>query len=157
MSYGNPMYQQPFTAQPQMFGQYPTPQQNMPMNQFQMPQTAPASQSMASPDDRIWVQGEDSAKAYLVAPSSFVRLWDSSSNRFYEKKADASGRPTMEVFEYTSVTAQDAPRSKEKEDAYNSALQDLIEKTDALERKFKALEKEVAGNVSKSNADDTDL
>lgn len=56
-------------------------------------------------DERIWVTSQQAAEAYLVAANSFVRLWDSSQPRFYEKSADCTGRPmTMKVYEYKEVS-----------------------------------------------------
>lgn len=82
------------------YGYYPNYQQSYQQNYQQQ---IPASQNQ---DERIWVQGEGAAQAYLVAPNSFVRLWDSSRNVFYEKRADPSGKPYMEVFEYSRKGAQ---------------------------------------------------
>ena len=71
-----------------------------------MPQTQPMS------DERIWVTNQQAAEAYLVAANSFVRLWDSSQPRFYEKSADYTGRPmTMKVFEYKEVSAMPQPQA----------------------------------------------
>lgn len=97
-------------------------------------------------DERIWVQGEGAAQAYLVAPNSFVRLWDSSQSVFYEKRADAAGRPYMETFEYsrngTQKPAVEAPQAI-----------DYREQIKALESRIEALERG-AVNVSKSDSDD---
>jgi hypothetical protein len=57
----------------------------------------------------IWVQGEAGAKSYLVAPGQNLLLMDSERNSFYLKSADASGIPTLRVFDYTERTAQAAP------------------------------------------------
>jgi hypothetical protein len=59
-----------------------------------------------SNDERIWVQGKNAAEAYLVAANGFVRLWDSNGQVFYEKRADASGRPCMETYEYKRLGAE---------------------------------------------------
>lgn len=48
----------------------------------------------------IWVQGEEAAKAYLVAPNSTVTLWDAEKQRIYIKSADASGMPSMRVISW---------------------------------------------------------
>ena len=49
----------------------------------------------------IWVQGEASAKSYLVAPNSSVALWDSEDTVIYLKSADASGMPSIRTLDYT--------------------------------------------------------
>ena len=68
-----------------------TPQQNVP--------ATPQSNGNAI----IWVQGEAGAKSYLVAPNSAVLLMDSDAMRFYMKSADASGIPSLRIFEYNEV------------------------------------------------------
>ena len=49
----------------------------------------------------IWVSGEAGAKAYLVAPNTTVQLWDSERQTIYVKTADASGKPTLKILDYT--------------------------------------------------------
>lgn len=78
-------------------------------------------------DERIWVQGEDAARAYLVAPNSFVRLWDNNANVFYEKRADQTGRLYMETYKYERV---DAPKQINLDDTIKS----LDERLKRLER-----------------------
>lgn len=48
----------------------------------------------------IWVQGEESAKSYLVAPNSTVVLWDTESQTIYVKSADTAGMPSMKILDY---------------------------------------------------------
>lgn len=100
-------------------------------------------------DDRIFVQGELSAQAYLVAPNSFVRLWDSTKNVYYEKRADASGRPFMESFKYEKILQNVQPETTE--------VINYDAKIKALEERIKALEsmKGDVANVSKSDSNDT--
>lgn len=96
-----------------------------------VPQNAPLQT-----DERIWVQNETSAEAYLVAPNGFVRLWDSNASRFYEKKADASGRPfPMEVYEYRKISPVMAPVNNESKIDYSSELKSLNERITALEKR----------------------
>lgn len=52
----------------------------------------------------IWIQGEQAAKSYLVAPNTTVLLMDSESSRFYLKSCDASGMPMLRVYEYKETT-----------------------------------------------------
>ena len=105
MAYGN------YTP---MGGYYQPPQQNF------YAQTAPADmlaqykmpyQQAAQPAQNgfIWVQGEEAAKAYLVAPGNTVTLWDSEKDVIYIKSADASGMPSMRILEYKDI-ADKAPQ-----------------------------------------------
>lgn len=55
----------------------------------------------APPDERIWVQGEGAAASWPVTANGFVRLWDSTAPVYYEKRADAQGKPLpLEVYDY---------------------------------------------------------
>lgn len=47
----------------------------------------------------VWVQNEMEAANYLVAPNSAVTLWDSNAPVVYLKQADASGKPSMKVYD----------------------------------------------------------
>ena len=111
----------------------------------------------AFPDERIWVQNETSAEAFLLAPSGFARLWDSSQPRFYEKRADATGRPLhMEIYEYKRVTPQiNAPT----EEVNKLPLEDINAKIEAINERIDRLEqkKGAVKNATKSNADDTSV
>ena len=54
----------------------------------------------------IWVQGEEGAKAYMVAAGNSVLLMDSENSTFYIKSTDASGMPQpLRVFDYSERTA----------------------------------------------------
>ena len=53
-----------------------------------------------------WVQGEASARAWLIAPNNTILLMDSEKNRFYIKSADNAGMPSMRIFEYTEIGNQ---------------------------------------------------
>lgn len=90
-------------------------------------------------DERIWVQGIEGANAYLVAPNSFVRLWDSQNNLFYEKHTDASGRPYTEIFEYSKKSDQ-KPLVVDKF-SYESQLEDLEKRIAVLEKRSKGVKK----------------
>lgn len=59
------------------------------------------TQQQAPQSGLIWVQGEQAAKSYLVAPNSTVQLWDSEEKVIYLKSADASGMPSMKILDYT--------------------------------------------------------
>lgn len=60
---------------------------------------------------RIYVQGEESAKSYLVAPNQTVELWDTESQTIYIKSADASGLPSIRILDYTY--RESVPKTKE--------------------------------------------
>lgn len=108
-------------------------------------------------DERIWVQGKNAAEAYLVAANGFVRLWDSNGQVFYEKRADASGRPCMETYEYKRLGAE--PPKTEAENKSN--VNDYSKEIDSLKARLAALEKRLNdggranASISESNANDS--
>lgn len=99
------------------------------MNYYYQPQP-PQPQN---PDERIWVQSEAQAEAYLVAPGSFVRLWHISEPVFYEKGCDAMGRPMpMSTYKYEKVAKDEVLIPK--------GITEWENKLNALEARLEALE-----------------
>lgn len=50
----------------------------------------------------LWIQGgEEAAKAYQIPAGKTIPLWDSENKVIYLKSTDSSGRPTMEILDYT--------------------------------------------------------
>jgi len=47
----------------------------------------------------LWVQDERTALEYPVAPNSAVVLWDINYPVIYKKQADASGKPTTQIYD----------------------------------------------------------
>lgn len=141
-----------------MYG-YPNYQQNYQQNYNQARPFMNQVQNTFTPnntpqDERIWVQNETSAEAYLLAPNGFVRLWDSSQPRFYEKSADCTGRPMpLKTFEYKEIVASPEPQamnfvSNEEFTEFKDQVNDFINSLNTKEVK------EVKKNVKQSNAND---
>lgn len=104
--YGFNGYQQ-FQPTPQM------PQQPMMQN---AQQTAPAIQpQMASPSSIIWVKNQQEAAMYPIAPNNAVALWDSASPSIYLKQADASGKPSMKIYDLVERTETPSEAANEKD------------------------------------------
>lgn len=73
-------------------------------NSYQ-PQAQVPQSSQQSPI--LWVQGEEAAKAYMVAPGATVLLMDSEGQSFYLKSTDPQGMPLpLRIFDYVERTAQ---------------------------------------------------
>ena len=104
-----PYYYQPYQPyQPPMADQL----MQLRQNQYQ-PNMQQVPQQQAAPSI-VWVQNEMEAANYLVAPNSAVTLWDSNAPVVYLKQADASGKPSMKIYDLVersqrSVQAQQAP------------------------------------------------
>lgn len=101
-------YQNPYYPQPM-------PDTLMQMRQQQMPmmQTPQAPQNPIAQGGVQWVSGEQEARGYLIAPNSAVALWDSTAPTVYLKQADASGKPTLKVYDLVerAETASNAPQN----------------------------------------------
>ena len=120
-TYTNP-YQpsyNPYLAQAQQMAQ--------PVQQPQMPQM---QQQTAQPSIN-WVSGDREAAAYPVAPNNAVALWSQTEPVVYLKQADATGKPSMKIYdlvERTSVVAL----AEEKSFATRDELEHLREEVGKL-------------------------
>lgn len=95
----NPYYQPNYYPQPM-------PDNLMQMRQQQMMQPAPppVPQNPVAQGGVQWVSGEQEARGYLIAPNSAVALWDSTAPTVYLKQADASGKPTLKIYDLVERT-----------------------------------------------------
>lgn len=90
-----PYYYQPY--QPPMADQ---------LTQLRQAQYQPVQSPQQHQSPIIWVQGEEAAKAYMVAPGNSVLLMDSEGSTFYLKSSDAQGMPMpLRIFDYIERTA----------------------------------------------------
>lgn len=119
-----PYYYQPY--QPPMADQL----MQLRQNQFQ-PMQQPAQQQSPS---IVWVQSEMEAASYPVAPNNAVTLWDSNTPVVYLKQADASGKPSMKVYDLVERTQRpvQAQQVPSVEYAPLSRLEALEARLDAL-------------------------
>ena len=98
---------------------YPPPMQDnlMQMRQMQQPQMQP--QMPQTPQNPVaqsgvqWVSGEQEARNWMIAPNAAVALWDSTAPTVYLKQADASGKPTLKVYDLVErlASAPDAQKA----------------------------------------------
>lgn len=107
----NPYYQNPYYPQPM-------PDNLMQMRQQQMMQPAPppVPQNPVATGGVQWVSSEQEARGYLIAPNSAVALWDSTAPTVYLKQADASGKPTLKIYDLVE-RAETAPNAPQKQGA----------------------------------------
>lgn len=119
-------YPQAYPQQPQFNPYFGAAQDNLAqLRQQQQPQP-PAQNGI------IWVQGEEAAKAYLVAPNTTVQLWDSENKTIYLKSADASGMPTMRILDFVERTGSTAPAEPAADYVTRKEFDDLKAKVEAL-------------------------
>ena len=93
---------------------YPAPMQHNLMQmrqQYQPPQMQPLTQPPQNPIAQggvQWVSGEQEARSWMIAPNAAVALWDSTAPTVYLKQADASGKPTLKIYDLVE-RAENAP------------------------------------------------
>lgn len=108
-------------------------------NQYQ-PIQQPVSYNTMQPNrsELVFINGIEEAKAYIVAPNKKVYLKDLTSNKLFEKRADAQGLYELKVYEVKEINqdAQSQFISKNElndlESRFNSKidrLSDLIQKS----------------------------
>jgi hypothetical protein len=132
----------PYGYQPGYYGQaMPDQLAQLRQNAYQQPMMGQAAQQTQGTPSIIWVQGEEGAKAYMVAAGNSVLLMDSENSAFYIKSTDASGMPLpLRVFDYKErTTAAKTPPQ--------TAQQPVVEfvtraEFDALAARCAALEKQ---------------
>lgn len=131
-----PYYSQPVPDQLAQLRQQQMQQtmmQAMPQQMQGQPMPAVMPMQPGPVDDRIWVQGEGAATSYLVAANGFVRLWDSTAPVFYEKQADAQGKPLpMVIYDYKR--RGDEPPAPPAPD-YESRFDSIEKRLEAIEKK----------------------
>lgn len=69
------------------------------LRQQQMQAIPPMPQNPLPQSGVQWVSGEQEARSWMVAPNAAVALWDSTAPMVYLKQADASGKPTLKVYD----------------------------------------------------------
>ena len=104
--YFNPYYPQPMPDNLMQMRQMQQPQMQ--------PQMQPVQQNPIAQGGVQWVNGEQEARGYLIAPNSAVALWDSSAPTVYLKQSDASGKPTLKIYDLVerAETPRTAPQEK---------------------------------------------
>lgn len=137
-------------------GFYPPPMQDH-LTQLRQQQYAPpmmqqaAAQPQQADNDITWVQGEEGAKGYLVAPGKSKLLMDSENPVFFIKSVDVSGMPhPLRIFDYTERTGGAVQKQAPEDVKYarQSDLDDL--KAKVLELSALIQEKEEPENAEPS-------
>ena len=99
---------------------YPAPMQDNLMQmrqQYQPPQMQPLTQPPQNPIAQggvQWVSGEQEARSWMIAPNAAVALWDSTAPTVYLKQADASGKPTLKIYDLVERTESAPDRANAK-------------------------------------------
>lgn len=140
-----PQYQN--GAVPDMLNQFKGQYQQMPMQQpvQQMP--------IQSNGGLIWVDNEEQAKNYLVAPNNVVPMFDKNSSQMYIKSADGAGMPTFKKYKLTDFEdADNAPKTPVEHKCTCGDKFVLKKDFQALQSEFEALRDELEELKAKPKA-----
>lgn len=110
------------------------------LRQQQMQAIPPMPQNPLPQSGVQWVSGEQEARSWMVAPNAAVALWDSTAPTVYLKQADASGKPTLKVYDLverlaSAPDAQKAPAAEYVTRKEFDALAALVSKMKGKKRK----------------------
>ena len=135
MAYTPYGWQNPYYAQPMPDNLAQLRQQQMPPMMAPQPPQNPVAQSGVQ-----WVSGEQEARNWMIAPNAAVALWDSSAPTVYLKQADASGKPTLKVYDLverlaSALDAQKAPAAEYVTRKEFDALAALVSEMKGKKRK----------------------
>ena len=118
---------------------------------IQQPQQMPMAQPTQQNNNGItWVQGENAAKSYPVAPGNSILLMDSESSVMYIKSTDQSGMPQpLRIFDYTERTQgrTNQGRVSETVPTGDYVSQDEL---NALKDEFEAFRHEISDELKKT-------
>ena len=137
MAYTPYGWQNPYYAQPMPDNLAQLRQQQMPPMMAPQPPQNPMAQTGVQ-----WVSGEQEARNWMLAPNAAVALWDSSAPTVYLKKADASGKPSLTIYDLVerAETPRTAPTAdpvkfvtREEFDALAAVVDDMKGKKKAKE------------------------
>ena len=110
------------------------------LRQQQMQAIPPMPQNPLPQSGVQWVSGEQEARSWMVAPNAAVALWDSTAPTVCLKQADASGKPTLKVYDLverlaSAPDAQKAPAAEYVTRKEFDALAALVSEMKGKKRK----------------------
>lgn len=134
--------------QPYNYGYYPQYQNgaipdvlNQYKGQYQPMMQQPVQQMpIQSNGGLIWVDNEEQAKNYLVAPNNVVPMFDKNSSQMYIKSADGAGMPTFKKYKLMDFEESDnAPKTPSEHKCTCGDKFVLKKDFQALQSEFEAL------------------
>ncbi len=142
MAYTPYGWQNPYYAQPMPDNLAQLRQQQMPPMMAPQPPQNPVAQSGVQ-----WVSGEQEARNWMIAPNAAVALWDSSAPTVYLKKADASGKPSLTIYDLVerAETPRTAPTADQVKFVTREEFDTLAAVVDGIKGKKKVKEADADG------------
>lgn len=142
MAYTPYGWQNPYYAQPMPDNLAQLRQQQMPPMMAPQPPQNPMAQNGVQ-----WVSGEQEARNWMIAPNAAVALWDSSAPTVYLKKADASGKPSLTIYDLAerAETPRTAPTADPVKFVTREEFDALAAVVDGMKGKKKVKEADADG------------
>ena len=131
-------YFNPYYPQPMQDNLAQLRQQQMQTMPPQIPQIPPMQNPVAQGGVQ-WVAGRPEAENWLIAPNSAIALWDSTAPVVYLKQADASGKPTLKI--YDLVERAETPRTATQEKGVEFVTRKEFDRLAALVGELKGKKK----------------
>lgn len=140
---GAPMPDQ--LAQLRAQGQMQQQAQMMAQPAVNMPTMQPPAQSQSN-GGIVWVSCEREAAEYPVAPNCAVSMWDSNAPVVYMKQADATGKPTLDIYDLVKRSQQpvQAPQAANVDYVTRADFNALAARCEALAARNDTLAAELA-------------
>ena len=145
MAYTPYGWQNPYYAQPMPDNLAQLRQQQMPPMMVPQPPQNPVAQSGVQ-----WVSGEQEARNWMISPNAAVALWDSTAPTVYLKQADASGKPSLKI--YDLVERSQAPSASPQAKAVDFVTREEFDRLAAIVGEILGKEKP-AKKVKEADAD----
>lgn len=128
---------------------------------YQPPQVQQQTYSQPTPQNSIvWISGESEAQMYPVAPNNAVALWEQSGKVIYVKSADATGKPSLKVYDLIERETM-AEKTENKSDEFASksdfaavmgVIKDFSEKVTALTADIESIKGDMYGIAGKKKS-----
>ncbi len=148
-AYQNQMMNNPMNTNPQ----------GMMANSMQPQQAMNTQANVSAPNSGIiWVSGEREAAEYPIAPNNAVALWDSNNPVIYLKQADASGKPSTEIYDLIKRNPIAAQQAQTTVQAMQNLNNEYVTRDEfnALAAKFDALAVKESSKTKRQSKDTVD-
>lgn len=117
-------------------------------------QTTTTPQTITSPSSLIWISNERDAALYPVAPNNAVALWNQNEPVVYLKQADASGKPSMKIYDLVERTEKEAdvPKNDSVKDSPYAMKEDVATLA-GIVKGFDSMIASIKGDIEKMSGD----
>lgn len=92
---------------------------------YQQPNSSPDTSYPQQVGAIKWVYSEKEVEDEYVAPNGAITLWNANEPVIYLKQADATGKPSIKIYDLVERTANDKPNSSSSEYATSEDLSTL--------------------------------